>query len=103
MMKVLFVCNEGMSTSVLAKKVSDYSVEIGNPIEIDARPESQVIKIYKEYDLLMLAPQLAFLQGKMKKRTDNEIRIGKLNAVDFARMNIPKLYDAIVKEINELN
>lgn len=102
-MKVLFVCNEGMSTSVLAKKVSDYSIECGNPIEIDARPESQVIKYYQQYDLMMVAPQLAFLQGKLKKRTNNEIRIGKLSAVDFARMNIPKLYAAIVKELDELN
>ncbi len=102
-MKVLFVCNEGMSTSVLAKKVSDYSEQNGNRIEIDARPESQVVKLYKDYDLLMLAPQLAFMQAKMKKRTDNEIRIGKLNAIDFARMNIPNLYVAIMKELDELN
>ncbi len=101
MKKILFICNEGMSTSVLAMKVTNYSKEKAIELNIDAKPESELMRCYKDYDLIMVAPQLAYMANKIAKRIEGEVPVGKLSAIDFGRMNIPGLYNCIVEELTK--
>lgn len=99
MKKVLFVCNEGMSTSVLAQKVSNYASTMDIAFTVEAKPESELGRCYQDYDLVMVAPQLAYMANKIAKRYDGEIKVGKLSPIDFGRMNIENLYEAIKEEL----
>lgn len=104
MKKVLFVCNEGMSTSVLAQKVSDYAQTQEVSFTVDAKPESELVRCYQDYDLVMVAPQLAYMANKIAKRFEGEIKVGKLNPMAFGRMNVELLYAGIKEELeNECN
>lgn len=99
MEKVLFVCNEGMSTSVLAKKVSDYAQTQEVKFTVEAKPESELVRCYKDFDLVMVAPQLAYMANKIAKRYEGEIKVGKLSPMDFGRMNVEGLYNSIKEEL----
>lgn len=61
--KVYLFCSQGMSTSMLAKKMQDVADQHGLPIEVAAFPHGLLNKIIEEKhpDVIMLGPQVKYL------------------------------------------
>ena len=66
MVKVLLVCSEGMSTSLMVTKMKDSAKAKGIEAEIWAVSESEAIDNLPNADVLLLGPQVRFLESKMK-------------------------------------
>ena len=64
MVKVLLVCSAGMSTSLMVTKMKDSAKAKGIEAEIWAVSES--IDNLPNADVLLLGPQVRFLESKMK-------------------------------------
>ena len=60
MRKVLIICNQGMSSSLMAKKTTNFFKEQGEDIQIDATTIAVGDKPFQndEYDLILISPQV---------------------------------------------
>ncbi|WP_066497080.1 PTS sugar transporter subunit IIB [Abyssisolibacter fermentans] len=60
-MKILLLCNEGMSTSLLVKKMQQEAEKQGiKDIEIMARSIIELESLIDHFDIVMLGPQIKY-------------------------------------------
>lgn len=67
MIKILLVCSAGMSTSLMVNKMKDSAKEKGIDAEIWAVSDAEAAENIDKADILMLGPQVRFLESKMKE------------------------------------
>lgn len=68
-MKILLVCAGGMSTGLLMKKMETYWKENGEENSINAVGLSEYRDVYKEYDIIMVGPQVGYRLKQIKEDT----------------------------------
>lgn len=56
-MKILLVCNQGMSTSVLVKNMYKYADE---DTLIEAKPVTEYKDVASKYDVILIGPQIRY-------------------------------------------
>ena len=78
-MKLMLVCNAGMSTSMLVSKIESAAKEQGIELEVAAFPLTQAEKVIDDWDVVMLGPQV-------KKATD-KTPIEVIDMRDYGLMN----------------
>ena len=66
MVKILLVCSAGMSTSMMVKKMQTVAEKRGLEAKIWAVGDAQAEENIKNADVLLLGPQVRFLEPKMK-------------------------------------
>lgn len=59
-MKILLLCNAGMSTSLLVEKMKKVAENMAIEAVIDALPIEDLDKVIDDYDVLLLGPQVKF-------------------------------------------
>ncbi len=67
MKTIMLVCSAGMSTSLLVTKMEKAAAEQGLEAKIFAVAEAEAANHLDEIDVLLLGPQVRFLEGNMKK------------------------------------
>jgi len=77
-MKLLLVCNAGMSTSMLVSKIESAAKDQGIDIEVAAYP--------LEWDVVMLGPQVRHCLPQLQKAT-NITPIEVIDMKDYGLMN----------------
>ncbi|SJZ56049.1 PTS system, cellobiose-specific IIB component [Pilibacter termitis] len=87
MVNILLCCNEGMSTSFLVKKMQEVADKNSLKVKIWAVSEPRVDTESEEADVVMLGPQIAFLEGKIQERLNNRVPVEAISAEDFGRIN----------------
>ena len=88
MKKILLVCSAGMSTSLLVSKmrISAKAKEID--CTINAIAETEINDYDKEFDVLLLGPQVRFLLNKLKEEFSAKgVPVSVINTVDYGTMN----------------
>ncbi len=66
-MKILLVCSNGMSTSLISSRMKKYADTLGISIEIKAIAVDHVRKYAEGVDIILLAPQIAFYKEEISK------------------------------------
>lgn len=68
MKKVILLCNAGMSSSLMAKKVSEYFASNGTDIKVDATTTANSEEVFenKDYDMILVSPQVRMLYEEYK-------------------------------------
>lgn len=74
MKKALIICAGGMSSSLIAKKTTDYFKAEGKNIELDATSQSQGTKMIEknEFDLYLVSPQTKMYFSNLEKAADKQ-------------------------------
>lgn len=69
MKKALIICAAGMSSSMMAKKTTDFLQAKGLQVEVDATPATEGDKLIREgdFDLFLISPQTTMYLDKFKK------------------------------------
>lgn len=104
MKKALIICAAGMSSSLMAKKTTQFLNEKGHEIEVDAVSANEGNKMIEgsDFDLFLISPQTKMHYNKFKELGD---RVGKpvVNIPPQAyipiQMGIQKMADLILSEI----
>ena len=92
MKKILLVCSAGMSTSLLVSKMRISAKEQGIDCDIHAIAESEVDEYKKDFDVLLLGPQIRFLFSKLNSKFGDEgIPVSIISTVDYGTMNGEKV------------
>lgn len=59
MKKIVLICNMGMSTAALMKKMRDYAAKVGYECTVDAYGVAEVAQ-HTDADCILLGPQIAY-------------------------------------------
>jgi PTS system cellobiose-specific IIB component len=90
MKKLMLMCNAGMSTSVLAKKMQKSAALQGIEIDIWAISETDFEKNWRNADAILLGPQVSYMKDKVEQAV-GAIPVDVIAIVDYGRMNGEKV------------
>ena len=91
-MKILLVCEQGMSTSILLTKMEKEASNRDIDITIGALPLSEAEKVLDEWDVILLGPQIK--QAKMKLKLKGcKVPIGVINDKTYGLMEGERVLD----------
>ena len=95
--KIMLVCAAGMSTSMLVARMQKAAEKDGVEVNIFATAASDADnKLAEEKpDVLMLGPQVRYLEGQFKK--DLDIPVDVINMQDYGLMNGEKVLKSAIK------
>jgi len=99
-MKILLVCCAGMSTSMLVLKMEAAAKKRDIEAEIKALPVLDALKCIKEYDIIMLGPQVRNELKKIEKVAEGQPPVVLIDMRDYGLMNGEKVLDFALKTIN---
>ena len=99
-LKVLFVCSGGMTTSFFAGKLNEAAKLLNLKIEADATAYYKLYELAEHYDVILLAPQISYMhprvQGTLKKQT-----VIKIPPQTFAKYDVKELIELINMPISK--
>lgn len=94
MIRITIVCAAGMSTSLLVSKMEKYAFAEKIDVKIIAVPEKQFDHHLEETDVLLLGPQISFLEEKYKRElAPKSIAVATISIIDYGRMDGKKVLD----------
>lgn len=59
-MKLLFICGNGVSSSMIAMKTAQAGRKLGFDVDSEANSYAQLSEFVDEFDIVMVAPQVKF-------------------------------------------
>ncbi|QDI07921.1 PTS system lichenan-specific EIIC component [Klebsiella electrica] len=84
---IILMCNEGMSTSMVAKKMRLYAQSINCTANISATNIGSLEDIYPHTDLIFLSPQLSYMESKIRETVQDQCRVALVNPQHFSHMD----------------
>lgn len=97
MLKVMFVCCAGMSTSLLVEKVNKAAKDKGVELEVYAVAEADARKDLSQADILLLGPQVRYLEGSFRKGLEGtDTKLGIVDMLAYGRMDGEKVLQQIL-------
>lgn len=96
-MKILLMCANGLSTGILMNKMKQWAQKNGEDLQVRAVPVDDCAEIYKEYDVLLLGPQMAYKLKEVKEMAP-ERPSAVINPPDYAMGNV----DNVMKMVRSM-
>lgn len=88
MTKILLVCSEGMSTSMLVQKMREAAAQRGLEADINAVAEVALKNHIAGTHVLLLGPQVRYLLDRLTEEYGPAgIHVAVIDMVDYGRMN----------------
>jgi PTS system cellobiose-specific IIB component len=94
MTKIMLCCSAGMSTSMLVKKMREAAAEQGKEVEIEAYGATHFDEVVKDYDVVLLGPQVKYMLNDLKGRAEAyNVPVEAISPMDYGTMNGSKVLD----------
>lgn len=90
MKKILLICAQGMSTSVLVEKMKKEADDMNYDVQIEAQGLTGSLD-FSSYDIILLGPQVRFRLDSVKKSVGRDIPVEAIDMVDYGMMNAKKI------------
>lgn len=109
-MKILFICCAGMSSSLVVKKLEDHikilnsSAENKINLTIEAIPLDKFRSVNDDYNLILLAPQIAYKLKDFKSITsskDKSIPVAVVKGLDYGLLKVENILSAALQLLSE--
>lgn len=92
-LRILISCSSGASSSVLANKMNAFFEQTGCGITAEAADVMQLEEKEKLFDIILLAPQIAYRYRELNQICGNKIR--QIDTLDFATLNVEHIIEKI--------
>lgn len=104
MKKVMILCNAGMSSSMMAKKASEYLSKEGHDIHVAASTTANANDIFEdpEYDMILVSPQVRMLFDEYSQKaqeSDKEIAQLPFDAYSPTSSGVSKMAGIILEKL----
>lgn len=96
-MNVLLVCQAGMSTAIMCKKIQQAAKEHGKSLSIKAVGLESTPKEAIGKSIVLLAPQVKYAAQGLRKEVPQEIPIMIIQSQDFGLMRGEEVYRKMCK------
>ncbi|MBU9847983.1 PTS sugar transporter subunit IIB [Rahnella ecdela] len=100
MIKIMLVCNAGMSTSMLMNKMVDAAKQQVIEAVIWAIPDANLNEEWKKADVILLGPQVGYLKSRVETVTAGSVPVEIIPMLDYGRMNGPAVLALALKMKN---
>lgn len=98
MKQITLVCAAGMSTSMLVQKMQKSAEAQKIEVEIRAVPESSFKQYAEKTDVLLLGPQVGYLEDNFKSQYEPKgIKVSVIDRIDYGMMNGEKVLSDALK------
>lgn len=95
MLVISLVCNLGMSTSMLIKKMSEYAKQKDIETDIDALPFDRLDGRIEKTDMLLIGPQVRHLYKKLMEQYGDKIPVIQvMNMSDYALLRVDRIFES---------
>lgn len=91
---ILLCCSGGMTTGYFAQKINRCCRLNHLPYHVDATAQYQLEKVYKNYDLILLAPQLRYKSIELASKLDFK-KVLNIDSKTFATYNCQDILKVI--------
>ncbi|MDI9218724.1 MULTISPECIES: PTS sugar transporter subunit IIB [Clostridium] len=99
MENILLVCSAGMSTSLLVTKMKKAAEENDVQCNIWAVSQSEAESNWEKADVILLGPQVRFIESKIKTMVKGKIPVAVIDVVTYGRVDglavLEQAYDVI--------
>lgn len=99
-MKILLVCNEGMSTGIMQIRLSDVIQKDGEELEVEAVPMANLHEYLDEAAVVLLGPQIRFAYEDIRKMA-GDIPVLVIETMDFGMMRADKIWKQVKELLNK--
>lgn len=103
MVNILLVCTAGMSTSMLVKKMQESAASKNVEATIWAVGDAESTAESKKADIVLLGPQVRYLESKMKERVANAKPVMVIDMAAYGTMNGSKVLDSALAKLEEFH
>lgn len=86
-MKILLVCSAGMSTSLMVNKMKKVAEDNKLEAEILAVAEANAQPHFDSIDILLLGPQVKYLEDKMREAAAGRFPVMTINTQKYGMMD----------------
>lgn len=95
MEKVIVVCEAGITTSLLVKKLNELAVENGLDIDIQSKSLEEGLDYIEKHkvDVVLLGPQVHHTESKYEELTTG--KTAKISVDDYNTMNVYSIFEQI--------
>lgn len=99
MKNILLVCNAGMSTSLLVKKMNEAAKGMGVEVTIQALPVGQCQSVIDTVDIVLLGPQVRFQKPQIEEMAKGRIPVEVIDMRFYGTMNGKAVLESALKLI----
>lgn len=85
MTNIMLVCSAGMSTSILVDKMEKAAADKGVQVHVEALAMAAARPRLAEFDVILLGPQVKFIEKDIKSNTDKPVEIIPSNLYALAK------------------
>ncbi|MDO4198212.1 MAG: PTS sugar transporter subunit IIB [Erysipelotrichaceae bacterium] len=100
MRKIILLCNMGLSTSALMKKMRSAAEAEGYECTVDAYPISEAVTEASDADCILIGPQVSYQINKVKEMLPGK-PVEAINMADYGMMNGAKVLAQAKKLIGD--
>lgn len=98
-MKILLVCNAGMSTGILQLKIQEEAQKQGVSAEVLAVPLTDLDEELSSANVILLGPQIKFAEKDIRSQVSEDIPVIVITAQDFGMMRADKIFADLLTKI----
>lgn len=98
MVKVMLVCNMGMSTSMLVTKMQESADRRGIDARIWAVPEAKAAVEGADADVVLLGPQIRYLEDRIAAQV-TPVPVSVVDVMQYGRMDGDAVLDSALDHI----
>lgn len=95
-MKILLICANGLSTSILMNKMQKWGKEKNIELEVRAVPMSEYLNVYKNFDCILIGPQISYQYNEIKANAI-DVPVEKISPMDYGMSNV----ENIMKQVKD--
>lgn len=100
MKKIVLLCNGGLSTGILVKKMKEAAGTAAYECEISAAPVADAETVGAEADIILLGPQVRFQMDVVKRQVT--CPVVSIDPMAYGTMNGEKVLNQARKEMGDL-
>ena len=98
-MRIILVCNAGMSTGIMQMKLEECARKEGIDAEIEAIPIAEVEEQVGKAVIVLLGPQVRFAQKDLSKMFEGKAYVCSIDLQDFGLMRADRVWAKILPEV----
>lgn len=101
MVNILLVCAQGMSTSLIVKKMITVAENNGIEANIWAVGNGQIQDEYQKADIILLGPQIRFRKKSVEDQIGGYCPVETIDMVDYGTVNGEAILNKALKRLQQ--
>lgn len=99
-MKIILICNLGMSSGLMGEKLKDSAAQSGIEAEVDAIPMNEIEELdLSGVDCVLISPQVRYMKNDVEKMANGSCAVIVMDSVEFGLMQSDKIMARIIEAV----